>query len=85
MIDNDEPRIEFKVREEDGSMKELLRLDSKGFLYQGEYIRDAGKAHDAFLETMAIIKQAKRAVPDMLTTFAVGFGLGYALCYFGLQ
>jgi hypothetical protein len=85
MIDNDEPRIEFKVKEEDGSMVELLRLDTKGFLYKGEYIRDAGEAHDAFLETMDKIKKAKTAIPDMLTTFAIGFSLGYALCYFGLQ
>lgn len=81
----DEPRIEFKVREEDGSMVELLRLDKKGFLYKGEYIQDAGKAHDAFIETMERLRQAKRMIIDAVTTFAIGFAAGYALCYWGLS
>lgn len=82
---DDNPRIEFKIREEDGSMKELLRLDEKGFLYKGQYIQDAGEAHDAFLETMHIIKKAKRVVVDTITMFALGAGFGYALCYWGMQ
>jgi len=81
----DEPRIEFKMKDEDGSMVELLRLDKRGFLYQGEYIRDAGKAHDAFLEAMDKIKKAKTIIPDTIATFAIGFACGYALCYWGFQ
>ena len=81
----DEPRIEFKMREEDGSMVELLRLDKKGFLYKGEYIQDAGKAHDAFIETMERLRKAKRLVIDTITVFAFGFAAGYGLCYWGLS
>ena len=82
---DDQPRIEFKIKEEDGSMKELLRLDEKGFYYKGQYIQDAGEAHDAFLETMHILKQAKGYIVDRLSVFAIGFAAGYALCYWGLQ
>lgn len=81
----DEPRIEFKIKEEDGSLTELLRLDSKGFLYKGQYVQDGGQAHDAFLETMNRIKKSKSYMIDSLTVFAFAFAAGYALCYWGLN
>jgi len=82
---SDEPRIEFKIQEEDGTTTELLRLDRNGFLYNGEYIKDGGAAHDAFIESMERIKKAKSYMIDSITIFAAGFGLGYLLCYWGLQ
>lgn len=81
----DEPRIEFKVKEEDGSLTELLRLDKQGFLYKGQYIKDGGEAHDAFIEAMDRIKKAKNYMIDSMTIFATGFALGYGLCYWGLS
>lgn len=84
-MNDDQPRIEFKMKDEDGSMKELLRLDEKGFYYKGQYIQDAGEAHDAFLETMHKLKEAKGYIIDRLSVFAFGFASGYALCYWGLQ
>lgn len=80
----DEPRVEFKIKE-GGELVELLRLDKKGFLYKGEYIQDAGKAYNAFIETMDRLNKAKRLVIDTTATFAIGFAAGYALCYWGLS
>lgn len=81
----DEPRIEFKIKEEDGSLTELLRLDGKGFLYKGQYIQDAGEAHDVFLEAMNRIKKSKTYMIDSLTIFAFAFAAGYGFCYWGLN
>jgi len=81
----DEPRIEFKVKEEDGTLTELLRLDKQGFLYKGQYIKDGGEAHDAFVDAMNRIKKAKSYMIDSFTIFAFAFAAGYALCYWGLQ
>lgn len=82
---NDEPRIEFKMKNEDGNFIELLRLDENGFLYKGQYIKDGGEAHDAFIETMQTLKNAKNYMIDRLTVFAFAFAAGYALCFWGLQ
>lgn len=82
---NDEPRIEFKMKNADGELIELLRLDEKGFLYKGQYIRDGGEAHDAFIETMNLIKDSKNYIIDRFTVFAIGFACGYGLCYWGLS
>lgn len=35
-----------------GRSKEILRLSPEGMYYNGEYIEDAGLAHQAFLETL---------------------------------
>lgn len=85
MTNKDEPRIEFKYKDEDGNMIELLRLDTKGMLYKGQYIQDAGEAHDAFIATMHTLEEAKGYLVDRLTVFAFGFAAGYALCYWGLS
>ncbi len=36
--------------------KEILRLDSQGMTYNGQRIEDAGKAHQAFVEAMNVIR-----------------------------
>lgn len=78
---NDEPRVEFKVPTEDG-LEVVLKLDKQGMTYRGKFIEDAGEAHDVFVDVMNQIKQSSTPV-DMLTVFIFGFGIGYAIAYFG--
>ena len=39
------------------SHKEILRLDAEGMAYKGVYVKDAGEAHWAFIETMRQLQQ----------------------------
>jgi hypothetical protein len=34
----------------------LMKLTKDGMYYKGEYIEDAGKAYDAFMEVMSVMK-----------------------------
>ncbi len=36
---------------------EVLRLDAEGMTYKGQRIEDAGEAHRAWLEVMAMMKE----------------------------
>jgi hypothetical protein len=40
-----------------GSLEPVLVLDEKGMTYKGQRIEDAGEAHRAFLEVMALLKE----------------------------
>jgi len=39
-----------------GASKAVLLLDKDGMIYKGQRIEDAGEAHRAFLEVMAILR-----------------------------
>jgi len=41
---------------------EILRIDETGMTYKGKLIEDAGEAHEAFLEAMAVIKSQGRVL-----------------------
>jgi len=40
-----------------GASKAVLVLDKDGMTYKGQRIEDAGEAHRAFLEVMALLKE----------------------------
>lgn len=80
----EEPRVEFKVPNDDGSMDVVLKIDRRGMHYQGEFIPDAGKAHSAFIETMELMKSQASTV-SLLTTGILAFLAGWLICYFGLS
>jgi hypothetical protein len=40
-----------------GSPEPVLVLDEQGMIYKGKRIEDAGEAHRAFLEVMALLKE----------------------------
>lgn len=77
----DEPKVEFKVPTDNG-MEVVLKLDKQGMTYKGQFIRDAGEAHDRFVEVMKLMKASIKPV-DLLTVFIISFCVGYATAYFG--
>jgi hypothetical protein len=52
--------IEFRLQG-DNAPQEIIRLDSKGFHYQGQLIEDAGEAHRLMVE---FLKQSTQSQPE---------------------
>lgn len=52
--------IEFRLQG-DTAPQEIIRLDSKGFHYQGQLIEDAGEAHRLMVE---FLKQSTQSQPE---------------------
>ena len=42
------------------NQKEILVIEEDGMIYLGERVHDAGKAHEAFMDTMTRMREAQR-------------------------
>lgn len=53
--------ISFNVNDAEGVSHEVLKISLMGFFYKGEIVEDCGKAYEAFMQVMGVMRESNEA------------------------